>query len=66
MGRRGKVKRAPGYYVERSRGGQFKNWTSIPKGIRVDTPRKAKQKGKKPGYGHLKDYGDHGVLDSIV
>ncbi len=56
MGKRYRVKRTPGHYVQRNRRGQFKDWTSIPKGINIDKRKKAKKKGKEPGHGHRVDY----------
>ena len=56
MGRRYRIKRAPGYYVQRDRHGRFKKWTSIPRGIRIDARKKVEQKRSEPGYGHRQDY----------
>ena len=56
MGRRYKIKRAPGYYVERDRRGRFKRWTKISRSIRVDKRRKVPQRREEPGYGHRQDY----------
>jgi len=56
MGRRYRIKRTPGYYVRRDRRGRFRDWTSIPRGIRIDARKKAKQKRSEPGYGHRQDY----------
>jgi len=39
MGRRYKVKRAPGHYVERDRRGRFKKWTGVHRSIRADARR---------------------------
>jgi len=56
LGRRYKVKRVPGHYVQRDQKGRFKKWTSIPKGIRVDKRKKVPQERKESGYGHRQDY----------
>jgi hypothetical protein len=58
LGKRYRVERTSGYYVERDKKGRFKNWTSIPKGIQRDQPRKAREKKEKSdyGYGHRADY----------
>jgi len=56
LGRRYRGKRAKGYYVERNKLGQFKDWTSIPRSIKADTPRKAKKHPKTVGHGHEGDY----------
>jgi len=56
MGRRYRIKRTPGYYVRRDRRGRFQDWTSIPRGIRLDARKKVKQKRREPGYGHRQDY----------
>jgi len=56
LGRRYKIKRAPGYYVERDRRGRFKKWTKIPRSIRVDKRKKVAQRRREPGYGHRQDY----------
>jgi hypothetical protein len=56
MGRRYKVKRAPGHYVERDRRGRFKKWTGVHRSIRADARRKVGQKRKESGYGHIQDY----------
>ncbi|MEM3361412.1 MAG: hypothetical protein QXV85_09455 [Candidatus Bathyarchaeia archaeon] len=56
MGRRYKIKRAPGHYVERDKRGRFKKWTGVHRSIRADAARKAKHEGTKPGYGHRVDY----------
>ena len=56
MGRRYRVKRTPGHYVQRDRRGRFLRWTSIPGGIRVDRRKKVAQKREESGYGHQQDY----------
>jgi len=58
MGKRYRIDRTPGHYVQRDRRGRFKKWTSIPKGITRDEPREAKRKKPRSeyGYGHLVDY----------
>ena len=55
-GPRYKIPRAPGHYVERDKHGRFKKWSAIEKSIKVDARKKAKHEGKRPGYGHRKDY----------
>lgn len=56
MGRRYKVPRAPGAYVERDRRGRFKKWTKVHRSIRADSRRKVRQRRSEPGYGHVQDY----------
>ncbi|MCL6579283.1 MAG: hypothetical protein K6T73_07850 [Candidatus Bathyarchaeota archaeon] len=56
MGRRYKVKRAPGHYVERDRRGRFKRWAEIHRSISVDKRRKVEQKRSESGFGHVQDY----------
>jgi len=56
VGRRYKVKRVKGYYVQRDSKGRFKKWTSIPRGIRVDQQKKVAQERRESGYGHQQDY----------
>jgi len=58
LGKRYRIKRTPGHYVQRDSKGRFKSWTKIHRGIRVDEPRKAKRKRPRSqyGYGHQADY----------
>jgi hypothetical protein len=56
LGRRYRVKRTPGHYVQRDRRGRFRDWTSIPRGIRRDAAKKAPERRKESGYGHRQDY----------
>jgi len=54
--KRGKVKGRPGHYVVRDSFGRFKDWSYIPRSIRVDARVEAKHHPKEPGYGHKGDY----------
>jgi len=56
MGKRYRIKRTPGHYVQRDKRGRFKKWTNIPKGIHVDKRKKVGQKRKEHGFGHQQDY----------
>jgi len=56
LGKRYRVNRTPGHYVQRDAKGRFKKWTSIPRGINVDKRKKVKQERKESGYGHQQDY----------
>jgi len=58
VGKRYKLRRAPGYYVVRDARGRFKRWAKIPRSISVDKRRKAEKTKPRsqPGYGHQVDY----------
>lgn len=53
---RGRGRRKTCYYMERDRRGRFKRGANIGRSIRVDKRVRAKNKPKKPGYGHIGDY----------
>jgi len=54
--KRGKVKGRPAYYVVRDSFGRFKDWSYIPRSLKVDARTEAKYHPKEPGYGHKGDY----------
>jgi hypothetical protein len=49
------VKGRPRHYVERDSKGRFKKWILKSRSHKTDRVWKA-PKGRKPGYGHRKDY----------
>jgi hypothetical protein len=42
--------------VQRDRRGRFKDWTSIPRGIKIDARKKVPERRRESGYGHRQDY----------